>query len=67
METELLLTPEAKRHTLLPIKYGNIWDAYKFQEACIWHAHDVDLSQDLHDWNNPVSYTHLTLPTKRIV
>jgi len=52
METELLLTPEAKRHTLLPIKYSNIWDAYKFQEACIWHAHDVDLSQDLHDWNN---------------
>lgn len=51
MQTELLLTPVSKRHTLLPIMYHNLWDAYKLQEGCIWHAHDVDLSADLQDWD----------------
>jgi ribonucleoside-diphosphate reductase beta chain len=41
---------EETRKTVLPIKYQGIWDLYKRQEASIWHAHEVNLSQDIADW-----------------
>jgi len=47
---ELILTPEYKRYTLFPIRHPKIWDAYKNQEASVWHAHEIDLSGDLVDW-----------------
>lgn len=31
-----------------------IWLAYKAAEACFWTAEDVNLSQDLVNWNNSV-------------
>jgi len=39
------------RFVLFPIKYNNIWKAYKEAEAAFWTAEEVDLSRDLDDWN----------------
>lgn len=47
---EQLLTEEEGRFTIFPLKYPILWEAYKKQEASIWHTHEVDLSQDKKDW-----------------
>lgn len=36
---------------MFPIKHPEIWDMYKKQEASFWTAEEVDLAQDLKDWN----------------
>lgn len=40
------------RFVLFPIKYDEIWKAYKNAEASFWTAEEIDLSGDLSDWNN---------------
>jgi ribonucleoside-diphosphate reductase subunit M2 len=32
--------------------YKQIWQMYKKAEASFWTAEEIDLSKDLHDWNN---------------
>lgn len=49
---EPLLTENKRRFVLFPIKYHEIWQAYKRAEASFWTAEEIDLSKDLHDWNN---------------
>ena len=49
---EPLLNDDPDRLTLFPIKYHEIWQAYKRAEASFWTAEEIDLSKDLHDWNN---------------
>lgn len=39
------------RFVLFPIKYNSLWKMYKDAEAAFWTAEEVDLSQDLIDWN----------------
>ena len=48
--TEPILTPNNERFVLLPIKYPAVWDMYKKHEASFWTAEEIDLSQDLKDW-----------------
>lgn len=36
---------------ILPIHYNDIWKMYKDQMACFWTAEEIDLGQDLKDWN----------------
>jgi ribonucleoside-diphosphate reductase beta chain len=48
---EKLLTPDAKRLVALPILHSDIWDAYKQQLASIWTVEEIDLEQDLSDWD----------------
>ena len=43
---------DPERETLFPIKYHEIWEAYKRAEASFWTAEEIDLSKDLHDWND---------------
>lgn len=38
------------RHTTFPIKFPAIWAMHKKQEATIWHADEVDLKDDLAEW-----------------
>jgi ribonucleotide reductase beta subunit family protein with ferritin-like domain len=52
METEILLTEDAKRLTIFPIKYENIWDMYKKAVSSFWTAEEVDLSKDIDDFNS---------------
>ncbi|SCV03449.1 LAMI_0H08240g1_1 [Lachancea mirantina] len=49
---EPLLVENKRRFVLFPIKYHEIWQAYKRAEASFWTAEEIDLSKDLHDWNN---------------
>ncbi|EFW98567.1 ribonucleotide reductase small subunit [Grosmannia clavigera kw1407] len=49
---EPLLKENAQRFVLFPIKYHEIWQMYKKHEASFWTAEEIDLSKDLHDWNN---------------
>lgn len=49
---EPILAENKRRFVLFPIKYNEIWQAYKKAEASFWTAEEIDLSKDLHDWNN---------------
>ncbi|EMR70452.1 Ribonucleotide-diphosphate reductase (RNR), small subunit [Eutypa lata] len=52
---EPLLQENPHRFVLFPIKYHEIWQMYKKAEASFWTAEEIDLSKDLHDWNNRVN------------
>ncbi|CAM1502831.1 Fc.00g076070.m01.CDS01 [Cosmosporella sp. VM-42] len=52
---EPLLQENPQRFVLFPIKYHEIWQMYKKAEASFWTAEEIDLSKDLHDWNNRVT------------
>ncbi|KAF8308474.1 ribonucleotide reductase small subunit [Clavulina sp. PMI_390] len=47
---EPLLKPSSRRFVLFPIQYHEIWQMYKKAEASFWTAEEMDLSKDLHDW-----------------
>ncbi|CAF3508372.1 Ribonucleotide-diphosphate reductase (RNR), small subunit [Fusarium graminearum] len=51
-EDEPILQENPQRFVLFPIKYHEIWQMYKKAEASFWTAEEIDLSKDLHDWNN---------------
>ncbi len=48
---EPILQENPDRFVLFPIKYPTIWEWYKKSEASFWTAEEVDLSQDLIDWD----------------
>jgi ribonucleoside-diphosphate reductase beta chain len=39
------------RFVLFPINYQQLWKAYKDAEASFWTAEEIDLTQDLSDWD----------------
>ena len=49
---EPILQENNDRFVLFPIKYDEIWKMYKQAEASFWTAEEIDLSQDLTDWEN---------------
>ena len=49
-EFEPLLTKDASRIHLFPIKYDDIWHMYKKAVASFWTTEEVELSKDLKDW-----------------
>ena len=52
---EPILRPNNNRFVLFPIEHEDIWDWYKKQEASFWTAEEIDLQQDVTDWNNKLS------------
>lgn len=48
---EKILQPDPNRFVIFPIKHHDIWDMYKTHEAAVWTAEEIDLAQDLTDWN----------------
>jgi ribonucleotide reductase beta subunit family protein with ferritin-like domain len=48
---EVLLDKSNDRFVLFPIKYDDMWEMYKKSMASFWTAEEIDLSQDLDDWN----------------
>jgi len=48
---EPLLTPDNDRFVVLPVKYPDLFDMYKKAVSCFWVAEEVDLANDLNDWN----------------
>lgn len=53
--TEPILAENKDRFVIFPIKHNDIWDFYKKSEASFWTAEEIDLSNDLGDWNNKLN------------
>ena len=49
---EKLLEENPNRFVLFPIQHPDIWKFYKQAEASFWTAEEIDLSDDLNDYNN---------------
>lgn len=47
---EPILQENESRFVLFPIKHDDIWEFYKKAEASFWTAEEIDLGQDLKDW-----------------
>lgn len=52
---EPILQENKNRFVIFPIKHHDIWEWYKKMEASFWTAEEIDLSQDLNDWNNKLN------------
>jgi ribonucleoside-diphosphate reductase beta chain len=52
---EPILVKNNERFVLFPIEHNDIWQFYKKAEASFWTAEEIDLSQDLIDWNEKLS------------
>ena len=52
---EPILVDNPNRFVLFPIQHDDIWQFYKDQQASIWTAEEIDLSQDTNDWENKLS------------
>jgi ribonucleoside-diphosphate reductase beta chain len=49
---EKILESNPNRFVIFPIQYDDIWEYYKQHQAAFWTAEEVDLSNDIRDWNN---------------
>lgn len=52
---EPILQENKDRFVIFPIKHRDIWEWYKKMEASFWTAEEIDLHQDLNDWNNKLN------------
>ncbi len=52
---EPILQDNPNRFVLFPIQHDDIWNFYKKSEASFWTAEEIDLHQDLSDWENKLS------------
>lgn len=50
-KVELLLDPSQTRYVLFPIQYEDIWHFYKKAESSFWIVEEVDLTNDVDDFN----------------
>ena len=53
--SEPLLAENKNRFVIFPIQHHDIWEWYKKSEASFWTAEEIDLHQDLADWNNKLT------------
>ena len=56
LQVEPILQENKNRFVIFPIKHQDIWEWYKKMEASFWTAEEIDLSQDLNDWNNKLNH-----------
>ena len=52
---ESILQENKNRFVIFPIEHHDIWEWYKKMEASFWTAEEIDLHQDLTDWDNKLS------------
>lgn len=50
LSEEPILKENKDRFVLFPIQHSDIWEFYKKAEASFWTAEEIDLGQDLKDW-----------------
>ena len=53
--TEKILMENPGRFVLFPIQHDDLWRLFKQQEACFWTAEEIDLGQDIYDWENKLN------------
>jgi ribonucleoside-diphosphate reductase beta chain len=47
---EKILVENPGRFVIFPIEHNDIWEYYKQHQAAFWTAEEVDLSNDIRDW-----------------
>lgn len=52
---EPILKENKDRFVIFPIQHIDLWTWYKICEACFWTAEEIDLSNDLTDWNGKLN------------
>ncbi|MGK0389381.1 MAG: ribonucleoside-diphosphate reductase beta chain [Maribacter sp.] len=52
---EPMLVENPGRFVLFPIQYPEIWEMRKKALACFWTADEIDLEQDVSDWENKLN------------
>ncbi len=52
---EPILQDNKNRYVLFPIQHHDIWQWYKKQEASFWTVEEIDLYQDIPDWENKLN------------
>ena len=52
---EPILKENPNRFVLFPIQHDDIWNFYKKSEASFWTAEEIDLHQDISDWENKLN------------
>jgi ribonucleoside-diphosphate reductase beta chain len=52
---EKILKENPGRFVLFPLKYHDIWELYKQAQMSNWTAEEIDLAQDLTDWNEKLN------------
>jgi ribonucleoside-diphosphate reductase beta chain len=52
---EHILTENSGRFVVFPLKYHDIWEKYKTAEHSFWTAEEIDLGQDLTDWEEKLN------------
>jgi ribonucleoside-diphosphate reductase beta chain len=53
--TEPLLQENKSRFVLFPIQHDDLWRMYKTAEASFWTAEEIDLTDDLKDWEHKLT------------
>lgn len=54
-EKEHILTENPGRFVVFPLKYHDIWEMYKTAEHSFWTSEEIDLSQDMTDWEEKLN------------
>jgi ribonucleoside-diphosphate reductase beta chain len=49
---EKILESNNDRFVIFPIQHNDIWEFYQQHQAAFWTAEEVDLSNDIRDWEN---------------
>jgi len=55
VRVEPILEENPNRFVLFPIQHNDIWAEYKKSQACFWTAEEIDLSQDMTDWQDKLN------------
>ena len=55
LSVEPILKETNDRFVIFPIKHDEMWAMYKQAEASFWTAEEIDLQQDLTDWENKLT------------
>jgi ribonucleoside-diphosphate reductase beta chain len=53
--SEPILSENKDRFVLFPIQHKDIWEMYKKAEASFWTAEEIDLSNDIRDWEKKLN------------
>jgi ribonucleoside-diphosphate reductase beta chain len=54
-QEEPILKENPNRFVIFPLQHKDIWQKYKDAEHSFWTAEEIDLAQDLDDWENKLN------------
>jgi ribonucleoside-diphosphate reductase beta chain len=49
---EKILEENPNRFVIFPIEHNDIWEFYKMHQSAFWTAEEIDLTNDIRDWEN---------------